>query len=46
MLLRYLYQTIQHPAAANGADLMELNSTIHLALVYNMDLRKPKLPKP
>lgn len=36
----YLYQTIQRPGAANGPDLMELNSTIHFALVYNLDLRK------
>lgn len=36
----YLYQTIQRPGAANGADLLELNSTIHLALVYSLDLRK------
>ncbi len=40
ILAGYLYQTIQRPGAANGADLMELNSTIHVALVYNMDLRK------
>jgi len=46
VLLGYLYQTIQRPGAAKGADLMELNSTIHLALVYNMDLRKPKPPTP
>jgi hypothetical protein len=44
VLLGYLYQTIQRPGAANGADLMELNSTIHLALVYNLDLRKPTTP--
>lgn len=40
VLLGYLYQTIQRPGAANGADLIELNSTLHLALVYHMDLRK------
>ncbi|MBL7965169.1 MAG: DUF2490 domain-containing protein [Flavobacteriales bacterium] len=43
VLLGYLYQTIQRPGAANGADLIELNSTIHLALVCNFDLRKPKV---
>jgi hypothetical protein len=42
VLLGYLYQTIQRPGAANGVDLMELNSTIHLALVYNLDLRRSK----
>lgn len=42
ILLGYLYQTIQRPSAANGADLMEMNSTIHLALLVNLDLRKPK----
>ncbi|MFN3875530.1 MAG: DUF2490 domain-containing protein [Flavobacteriales bacterium] len=44
ILAGYLYQTIQRPGAAHGADLMELNSTIHLGLVYNGDLRKPKVP--
>ncbi len=37
ILFGYLYQTIQRPGSANGADLMELNSTIHLVLVYNLD---------
>ena len=36
----YLYQTIQRPGAASGVDLMELNSTVHVVLVYNLDLRK------
>lgn len=40
----YLYQTIQRPGAASGADLIELNSTLHVALVYNLDLRKKGLP--
>jgi hypothetical protein len=45
VLAGFLYQTIQRPGAAQGADLMELNSTIHVALVYNMDLRKkPGVP--
>ncbi|MBL7950420.1 MAG: DUF2490 domain-containing protein [Flavobacteriales bacterium] len=43
-LVGYLHQTIQRPGAAAGIDLLELNSTIHLALVYNMDLRKAKAP--
>ena len=42
ILLGYLYQTIQRPGASTGADLMELNSTIHLALVYNLDLRRSR----
>lgn len=40
ILAGYLYQTIQRPGAANGADLIELNSTLHLALVCNLDLRR------
>jgi hypothetical protein len=46
LLAGYLYQTIQRPGAASGADLIELNSTIHLALVYNADLRKPRTVAP
>lgn len=42
ILAGYLYQTIQRPGAAQGADLIELNSTVHVALVCNLDLRKPK----
>ncbi|HEY0976104.1 MAG TPA: DUF2490 domain-containing protein [Flavobacteriales bacterium] len=41
VLAGYLLQHIQRPGAASGADLMEANSTVHLALVYNLDLRKP-----
>ena len=44
LLLGYLYQTLQRPGAANGADLIELNSTVHLAVVCNLDLRRPKAP--
>lgn len=40
VLVGYLHQTIQRPGAAAGTDLLELNSTLHLALVYNLDLRK------
>ena len=40
ILLGFMYQTLQRPEAANGLDLIELNSTVHLALVYNLDLRK------
>jgi hypothetical protein len=46
VLAGYLYQTIQRPVAAYGADLMELNSTIHFALVYNGELRKPRSTMP
>lgn len=42
VLLGYLLQNIQRPGAAKGADLLEYNSTIHLALLLNLDLRKPK----
>lgn len=40
--LGYLLQTIQRPGAASGADLQEMNSTLHLVIVYNLDFRKPK----
>jgi hypothetical protein len=46
VLLGYLYQTIQRPGAAGGADLIELNSTLHLAVVCNLDLRRPKTTAP
>lgn len=46
ILAGYLYQTIQRPGAAKGADLIELNSTVHMALVCNLDLRKPKVAAP
>ena len=39
LMLGYLLQTIQRPSAAAGSDLVEMNSTVHLALVYNLDLR-------
>ncbi|MFZ1692834.1 MAG: DUF2490 domain-containing protein [Flavobacteriales bacterium] len=42
ILAGYLYQTIQKPGGAMGADLIELNSTVHVALVCNLDLRKPR----
>jgi hypothetical protein len=42
LLAGYLWQVIQRPGAANGADLQELNSTLHIALVYNADLRKER----
>lgn len=40
----YLLQTLQRPGAASGADLVEMNSTLHVILTYNLDLRKPKDP--
>lgn len=40
----YLYQTIQRPGAVSGSDLIELNSTVHIALIYNLDLRKEMEP--
>lgn len=45
VLAGYLYQVIQRPGAANGADLLELNSTLHVALLFNLDLRR-KDPSP
>ena len=42
--LGYLLQTIQRPAAAAGADLLEMNDTVHLMLTYDLDLR-PKAKK-
>ncbi|MBL8011773.1 MAG: DUF2490 domain-containing protein [Flavobacteriales bacterium] len=42
LLLGYLYQTVQRPGAAAGADLIELNSTVHLAVVCNLDLRRTR----
>lgn len=44
VMLGYLYQVIERPGAANGADLLECNSTVHLVLVYNLDLRKKEEP--
>lgn len=44
VMLGYLLQTIQRPAAAMGSDLMESNSTIHVVLVYNLDLRRRSDP--
>lgn len=38
----YLMQTIQRPGAAAGEDLVEMNSTLHLVLTYNLDLRGKK----
>jgi len=35
-----MLQNLQRPDAASGADLIEVNSTVHVALVYNLDLRK------
>ena len=42
----YLLQTLQRPGAASGADLVEMNSTLHVILSYNLDFRKPKAPAP
>lgn len=40
LLAGYLYQTSQRPGAAAGRDLLELNSTVHVVLIYNLDLRR------
>ena len=42
----YLLQTLQRPGAASGADLVEMNSTLHVILTYNLDLRKDRAPAP
>lgn len=42
LLLGYLLQNIQRPGAAQGTDLMEVNSTVHLAVVINLDLRRER----
>jgi len=43
VMLGYMLQNLQRPGAASGADLMEVNSTVHLVLVYNLDLRKKEV---
>lgn len=40
LLLGYLLQHIERPGAASGNDLIEVNSTLHVAVVVNLDLRK------
>ncbi|MBK9175152.1 MAG: DUF2490 domain-containing protein [Flavobacteriales bacterium] len=40
VMVGYLLQNLQRPDAAAGADLMEVNSTLHMVLVWNLDLRK------
>jgi Protein of unknown function (DUF2490) len=32
----YLFQNIQRPGAANGADLIEYNNTLHVIFTYNL----------
>lgn len=44
LMLGYLLQTIERPGAANGSDLVEMNSTIHFVIVYDLDLRRAPLP--
>lgn len=40
----YLHQTINRPGAALGADLLEVNSTLHVVLVYNWAFRRATAP--
>ncbi|HQV75689.1 MAG TPA: DUF2490 domain-containing protein [Flavobacteriales bacterium] len=40
VMIGYLLQDLQRPGAANGNDLVEMNSTLHFVLVYNLDLRR------
>ncbi len=42
VMVGYLLQNLQRPGAAAGADLMEVNSTLHMVLVWNLDLWKKK----
>ncbi len=44
VMLGYMLQNLQRPGAANGDDLVEVNSTLHMVLVYNLDLRKKEAP--
>jgi hypothetical protein len=40
----YLHQTINRPGAALGADLLEVNSTVHIVVVYNWGFRRATAP--
>lgn len=42
----YLLQTLQRPGAASGADLVEMNSTLHVIITCNLDFRKPEADPP
>lgn len=42
----YLLQTLQRPGAASGVDLVEMNSTLHVILTYNLDFRKDRAKPP
>jgi Protein of unknown function (DUF2490) len=44
VMVGYMLQNLQRPGAAAGADLMEVNSTFHMVLLWNLDLRKKKDP--
>ncbi len=44
LMAGYLYQTIDRPGAAMGADVLEMNGTWHLVVVYNLGLWKGKAP--
>lgn len=38
----YMLQSLNRPGFVSGADLMEMNNTLHLIITYNLDFRKPK----
>lgn len=44
LMAGYLYQYLNRPAAAMGADVIENNHTLHTVLVYNLGLRKGSAP--
>ena len=49
LMAGYLFQTIDRPGAANGADVLEANNTLHIVAVYNLGMRKrtaPVVPMP
>jgi len=44
LMAGYLFQTIDRPGAANGIDVLEANSTMHVVVVYNLGMRKRTAP--
>lgn len=44
LMAGYLYQTINRPGLAAGADVLEMNSTLHIIAVYNLGLFKKAAP--
>lgn len=44
LMVGYLHQTLSRSGAALGQDLLDVNSTFHTVLIYNLDLRKKEPP--